>query len=247
MTIELKFEYTNPLAQLYPPAPAKKIMPDWFKNMSQYATPFENKSSVAAKELNEQQTDHYGTIKKCMPVTDYMTSGYILSNFIDISVTREWPTTEESVHILTKHSAKLDPIAFHGPQQMPIPGVDPTSFIYKFVGFWTVRTPPGYSCLFYQPHYFYEDRFTIMPAIVDTDVFEEPISFPFIWNDKSHNRQDYVLEAGLPLVAVFPFKRDAYTHTISQKTNTTSRTEILLRTVLDNMYKKFFHQKKRYD
>lgn len=248
MSIEIKFEYTNPLAQLYPPVPSRKLMPEWFKTTSQYAAPFDKNLSIAAKELNEQQTDHYGTVKKCMPVTDYMTSGYILRNFIDISITREWPTNEENVHILTKHSAKVDPIAFHSPNQMPIPGIDPTSFIYKFSGFWTVRTPPGYSCLFYQPQYFFEKRFTVLPAIVDTDVFEEPISFPFIWNDKTRNRQDYELEAGLPIVCAFPFKRDEYTHTIEQKNpNVMSKTEMLLRTVLDNMYKTFFHQKKKYD
>ena len=88
-----------------------------------------------------------------------------------------------------------------------------------------------------------------MPAIVDTDVFEEPISFPFVWNNTSYDRQDYLIEAGTPLVMAFPFKRDEFTHTIKERKSTgnPTKTEVLLRTILENMYKKFFHQKKKYD
>ena len=245
--IDIKFEYVNPLAQLYPPLPAKRMLPEWYKNISAYSHPFTK--GAAAKELNQMQTDHAGTVKKCMPVMDYITSGYILRNFIDISITREWPKGEEDCHIVTKHAAQLNPIAFHSPNQMPIPEIDELSYIYKFVGYWTVRTPPGYSTLFYQPHYFFEKRFTVMPAIVDTDVFEEPVSFPFVWNDKGHTRQDYEIEAGTPLVVALPFKRDEFQHSIAERKSSgkPTRTEILLRTVLENMYKKFFHQKKKYD
>ena len=75
----------------------------------------------------------------------------------------------------------------------------------KFHNYWTVRTPPGWSCLFVPPLNRPNGVFEIASGVVDTDEYHALIHFPFfaIGSDGLH-----VLERGTPLVQVIPFRRE---------------------------------------
>ncbi len=74
----------------------------------------------------------------------------------------------------------------------------------KFHNYWTVRTAPGWSCLFVPPLNRPHDVVTVLSGIVDTDAFPTPVNFPFVAvaADGVH-----VLPKGTPLVQVIPFRR----------------------------------------
>jgi hypothetical protein len=76
----------------------------------------------------------------------------------------------------------------------------------KFHNFWTIVTPPGWSCLFVSPLNRPNGIFEVISGIVDTDSYTAPVHFPFFATgpDGLH-----VIEKGSPMVQVIPFRRDA--------------------------------------
>jgi hypothetical protein len=90
--------------------------------------------------------------------------------------------------------------------------------IYKILNPWYIKTPKGYSCLFVSPLNNSDDRFNIIPGIVDTDTFNEEINFPFIINGDKYDNFKGVIKKGTPYVQVIPFKRDNWKMSLKPKT-----------------------------
>ena len=82
--------------------------------------------------------------------------------------------------------------------------------INKILNPWIIKTSPGYSCLFLPPLNNEDDRFSIIPGIVDTDTFESEVNFPFVCNGDKYPRLKTTIEQGTPYVQVIPFKRDSW-------------------------------------
>ncbi len=73
--------FTNVLGwDFFPPKPAIKEVPDWYKKTSEYTN---NQGKLIT---GNNSTSH--TIKKCMPVFDAITAGYILYTQVDIQISR---------------------------------------------------------------------------------------------------------------------------------------------------------------
>ena len=60
-----------------------------------------------------------------------------------------------------------------------------------------------------------DDRFSIIPGIVDTDSFDSEINFPIIINGDKYESLDTVIKKGTPYVQIIPFKRDNWKMKIS--------------------------------
>ena len=71
----IKFTHQKGI-DLYPPKPSINSIPEWYKMMSEYMN--------GKKEVDENQS--LATIKKCIPVFDAMTAGYIMFTQVDIYV-----------------------------------------------------------------------------------------------------------------------------------------------------------------
>jgi|688.fasta_scaffold202465_4 hypothetical protein len=186
-------------------------MPEWYKNAPIF---IKNKKNISDENefiknkqgISSRETNH--TIKKCMPVFDTLTSGYILKIPGDITVYQSKINANEKDY--KTHFAWTDPgaVSGHDIQQVegyPHLGVHTLGFP-KFLNPWIIKTQPGYSCLFTTPMH-RGVPFTIIPGIVDTDTFDYPVNFPFQMNEKGF---EGVLKAGTPMVQVIPFKRDEF-------------------------------------
>ena len=79
---------------------------------------------------------------------------------------------------------------------------------HKILNPWNITTPAGYSCLFVPPLNNADDRFSILPGIVDTDQFNNPINFPIVLNGDKYPSQELFIKKGTPYVQIIPFKRD---------------------------------------
>jgi len=233
--MKIEFLESTPLTKLYPPVPAKRLIPDWYKEIE--------------IEMAAVQKVGFGTnlsVKRCIPVLDYMTTGYIIRSHMDIVVKRDWnDTVGENVNFDFRMAEGVPPVVFHDSKQMPVMRNGYLKKIAKFSGMWGVKTPPGYSCLFFQPQYFNETRFTVFPGVVDTDEYTSPIGFPFMMSD-SKETETYIIEAGTPLVCVVPFKREEWTHEI-KNWDKNDKSAILMRTIWQETYRKFMHTKKSFD
>lgn len=242
--MNIDFLCASPLASAYPPVPSKKLTPEWYKDLGTFTD--NKKDFPTAKEVNTNRFCHKPTVKKCMPVMDYITSGYIIRSHIDIAISKEWSNEQGEQIWFDNNKALGGPaIQFHHPGQFPLIRNGHQKQLLKFLGAWGIKTPSGYSCLFYQPEYFLETRWKFLPGIIDTDDYTMPINFPFVLDD-SKETQNYTIPAGTPLVCVLPFKRETWSHNIKEW-NPNDFAGIKMRAILKDVYKKFMHKIKDFN
>ena len=196
------------------PIPAKNNLPEWYKKLD--------------------HTWPKRTVKGCMPFLDSMSAGYILKLpqdfYINHNFTNEkgendtifaCPMTEE-VNLLDLHFVNLNRQGneHHSPQQVkgtPHLEKNNNQGVLKFMNPWRIKTPSGYSCLFVPPLNNSDDRFSVIPGIVDTDTYNKEINFPFIINGDKYETLETTLKKGTPYVQVIPFKRESWKMVIEGK------------------------------
>jgi hypothetical protein len=172
---------------LAPPVPAKEAMPDWFKRLP------------AVDKAHLSPTNHGLTVKRCMPFIDALTTGWILPLAATVrleivdggrTVNAGWDFDRVMVSNHNSHQVAGNPREPRPPS--------------KFHNYWTIRTPPGWSCLFVPPLNRPNPVVEVVAGIVDTDRYVSLIHFPFfaIGADGMHT-----LDKGTPLVQVIPFQR----------------------------------------
>lgn len=233
---KMKIIFTNVagLDNIFPPEPALKNIPSWYKEVASYVNNGEKKPSG--------QGTTTATIKKCMPVFDVITSGYIIKSAADIYVSRKEDFDEngKSLGLISYYEwASLDAIQFHPTSQLPnYPNTNGNTAYPKFINFWSIETPKGYSCLFTQPVH-RDLPFTIFPGVVDTDRYTSPVNFPFVLNDINW---EGLIPAGTPIAQVIPFKRDNWNMEIGKEKNIKKSNDITtqLKTRFFDSYKNQF-------
>ena len=237
--MKIQFTTNNKLAELdFKPIPSKKFIPEWYKNMSLH---LEGMDKSNAKELVSSNAKTTFTIKGCTPVLDYITSGYILISHSDILITPEISEDKKSKSYWWR--SNTSEIESHGHQQCPVKINNFKNEYFKFINPWSIKTPKGYSCLFYQPEYFMETKYKLLPAIVDTDGYIEPVNFPGV----ILSNESFTIKAGDPIMAVFPFKRDDWESEIRLKTEEEMQQPNRVMSYLERGYKNLFHNRKSYD
>ena len=113
---------------------------------------------------------------------------------------------------------------------------------------WIIKTPPGYSCLFVPPLNNTDDRFFIIPGIVDTDTFPNEINFPIVINGDKYPTLDTLFKKGTPYVQIIPFKRDKWKMKITGKNTEEMRKEKTFYGLsLLHIYKNKFWNKKSWN
>jgi hypothetical protein len=151
MAKEIKVTFTDfsgAIPKEYHPVPAKKVIPDWYKDMNSYLRGKKEIFTDAAEGVTSS------TIKKCMPVFDALTAGYIIPLPCDIYVYQEngapaykWPDqTYIGKHPISQVGSHPSSTGFPTP---------------KFINTWIVKTPPGYSCMFIPPKH-HDNMFRIL-------------------------------------------------------------------------------------
>lgn len=236
----VRFSTSNAVAfEHFKPAPVKTVMPDWFAKLAmKHAGAHTSAKDFIEKGLDVKNLRSQGlTAKACMPMRDYMTSGYVIKTHADISFTVEEDAegNENFWYVTTDSQA----VQTHRNFQLPSTGDGVTRDYIKFINPWMVTTPPGYSCLFYPPEYLFEDRFQLFPAIVDTDKYDQAINFP----GKLLKRGSFIVNAGTPIMCVFPFKRDDFTSEVVFGEEKAS----IMTHIISGAYKKLFRVKRSYE
>lgn len=210
------------------PQPASQFVPDWYKKMSSYT----NGKKVPIDSGSN------GTVKKCMPVFDAITAGYIITSSADLYV-------EQIDGEPYYRWAAMDLIAFHSTFQTPgHPFKKSDDDTPKFINNWAIKTPKGYSCLFVNPMH-RDLPFTILPGIVDTDSYLRNVNFPFVLNDLTW---EGLIPAGTPIAQVIPFKRESWKMEFgTKKTNQETLGQMdKMSLVFWDRYKRFWWQRKEY-
>lgn len=210
------------------PKPASKMLPEWYKNTNSY---------IDSKKEPVRDVGSTATIKRCMPVFDALTAGYIIESPADVyvSLRDEGQCFEWSDFGL---------ISYHPIEQAPKHPIKNKFNYPKWANPWGISTPKGYSTLFVQPFH-RESIFTILPGIVDTDKYNPPVNFPFIINDPTF---EGLIPKGTPIAQVIPFKRESWSMQLGTQKDLEHQAKIArkLSSKFFDKYKSMFWSRKEY-
>jgi hypothetical protein len=230
MSNEIIFTDTIGVQEEYRPKPASMYIPEWYKRMESYIG---GKKQVLP---NAQLTQ---TIKKCMPVFDSITAGYIIPTFTDVYV-----RIEDGAPYFSWSSG--DAVQFHSLEQLKEHPNQNGFNAPKWRNPWSIKLPKGYSALFISPLHNPNGFFEVLPGIVDCDTYNPPVNFPFLMND---TKFEGLIPAGTPMVQVIPFKRESWNMRLGSAPEFEEQNRQTLKrsTKFFDAYKNMFRSKKEYN
>jgi hypothetical protein len=226
--MNITFTNISGFDNLEQPQPASKFIPDWYKDMESY---------IGGEKKPGGEGTTLATVKRCMPVFDAITAGYIITLPADVYVSIkdgqqyfEW--------------SALGLVQFHPIVQAPTHPAKNKHAYPKWTNHWAIKTPKGYSTMFVEPMH-RESVFAILPGVVDTDEYYAPVNFPFTVKDPEF---EGLIPKETPIAQVIPFKRESWTmqfggeKEIKEQANLTNK----LNTTFFDRYKNMFRQNKEY-
>ena len=181
---------------LPPPIPAAQGLPDWLKAM-----PGQAAGVIAVGEDD--------TIKRCPPVIDAMTHGFLIPLICDVTVEDGEFIWDADLPASRSVDFARSPIGLHDPGQVVgSPLFDADRLLIKFHNLWTIQAPEGYALLFTHPVNRFDLPFTTLTGLVDSDRYHDAwINFPAHWHDMDFRG---VLPRGTPVAQCFPVKRETW-------------------------------------
>lgn len=169
------------------PVPARSELPGWFRSLR----------GVDPDQLSA--TNDGITVKRCLPFLDAMSTGWI----VPLAATVRLKVSDDGKRVDAGWEFDRELVSNHSAFQVAGNPYEPRPPM-KFHNYWTIRTVPGWSCLFVPALNRPNGVFEVMSGVVDTDTFATPVNFPFVTTagDGVH-----VLAKGTPIGQVIPFRR----------------------------------------
>lgn len=171
------------------PKPARSHIPDWFKKLKNFQHEDKDDSEVWPNR----------TIKRCPPFLDAMVSGYLMVTPAEIEIVVnedgsgvDWRTDFFRGVIEPHENSQIK--GHHGLPSPPL----------KFMNYWHLKTPPGWSTLFVPPLNRENNIIECMSGIVETDKYFEYVNFPSFIKQRGTT---ILLPRGYPIAQAIPFKR----------------------------------------
>lgn len=174
-------------------SPAKKFVPEWYKNIKTY-----NEKNIEFEKDNSNKKN----IKNCVPFFDSLVNGYIATLYTDIHVS-DTPDGYKYIR-WSKHE---EPIEVRNPSQNPMPipsGCAPDQFSWRFPYYF--KSEKGYSLLFTHPLNRFDLPFITLSGIVDSEFAAQPGNLPFFI------KKDFtgIIKQGTPIVQIIPIKNESW-------------------------------------
>ena len=246
MTQKIKFSNNSGYKDLLKPVPAYTMVPEWYKKTESY---------IGGEKKPTESGDTLATIKRCMPVFDAISAGYLILLPADVwvSIKELVPHDSETMKPIESEPTKkaqqfqwsnLGLVSFHPVEQAEFHPAKNEYPYPKWINHWGIKTPKGYSTQIIQPMH-RESVFTIMPGVVDTDKYFSPVNFPMVINDPTF---EGLIPKGTPIAQVIPFKRENWSMEIGTDLDIADQSNLVieLQTKFFDRYKNMFRTNKEY-
>jgi hypothetical protein len=222
----------NPDGVLPKPKPAIDYIPEWYKKGKSY-------TNAENKKIPTLEGKPVGTVKRCMPVFDMMTDGYIMETPYDIYVRQ----TETGPYF---QWGSNDAIAFQIMEQFANhPYSRNINYAVRIVIPWSIKTPKGWSIMVMEPQHHELGPIECASGIIDTDDFSIPFNMFLKLRDPEF---EGMIPAGTPFLQIIPFKRETWVSELGgdkQRLKFNSDMHKFNRVLFDK-YKKFWWVRKEY-
>ena len=165
------------------PRPAKYFIPEWFKNIP-------------------SKVEDLASVKYCPSFPDYFSQGYILPMWTDVKLKADknnwnWETPTSKV-IWDAHPN----IQFLNYVDASFNGVK-GQHVFKSECPWRIITPPGWSVLQLPLFYNFNQEWSVLPGVIDTDI-HSIINQQVLYHGDG---KEVEIKMGDPFVLYIPFKR----------------------------------------
>lgn len=220
------------------PLPASKHIPEWYRKQP---GSMDDDAHVMSGVLGS-------TVKRCMPIFDAITAGYIFVAPCDIYIDATDPEKlQKSIPAAMKLS-QGDIFATHAPDQYSHFPIDFSIYhkeLLRINVYWSAQTSDGTSSIIMQPIHQEVSPLMAIAGIIDTDKMITDGHFSFLV------KKDFkgIIKQGTPLAQVIPFVRDSWeSEVVDYETsmNTIRHQRFILRRVFNNGYKNLMRSKKDY-
>lgn len=249
----IKFISDRPVLKEFWPTPIGANMPEWWKSMPAYGG--YRGTQPDEKSINNEG-EYNSTIKRCVPILDTLSLGYVIRTDQDIYVKIE-PQKDQDGNISGSTfrtvwrggitpGKQLEGHPFGQAKEHPLAKQFQNRDVFKYISPWHIITPPGYSVLFMPPLNNPNGYFQALPGVVDTDTYTNIVNFPFVIEK---DEWEGIIPAGTPVVQVFPFKRESWTlntEVTQEDEQNISRQQRIFNTYIASVYRRFFWQKKEF-
>jgi hypothetical protein len=220
----------NPEGTLPKPKPATEYVPQWYKDANAY---------IGGKKKPSMDGSSVSTIKRCMPLWDMMTAGYIIETPYDIYIRQ----TPEGPYF---QWGEMRAIAFQAMEQFQNhPYSRDINYAVRIVHPWSIQTPKGWSVMIMEPQHHELGPIEVSSGIVDTDKYINPFNMFLKLRDPNF---EGLIPAGTPFAQVIPFKRDNWKSALGgeEQRNKTKMIERILGIQFFDKYKNHWWQRKEY-
>jgi hypothetical protein len=211
------------------PTPAKRLIPDWYKNAESYFT------DSSGKQQNG--------LKKCMPYTDAMVSGYMLRLPANVFIDR---TEAGDLSVAWEKSDVFPSLIAERPKELGAtmprpPGFAPNHLVFS--GTWAWKTPKGWSTLVTHPLNRADLPFYTASAIMDSDAYSSGGNIPFFI------KEDFVgvIPEGTPIAQIIPIKRASWKVLFDPGMEDLIERQAVMVRSDETPYKKIAWYRKKYD
>jgi hypothetical protein len=178
------------------PKPASKFIPDWWRSTPALPTQAFVDGTVV------------GNVKICPSFPDYFSKGFIIPMWTDSILFVD--TDEEGRDIWRwRTSSGLFSWQSHDKYQylQDVPHTyfgKESYFVFKTRVPWFVFTPEGYSLYQLPPFFHFNEDFSVIPGVRDTDIYHE-MNVQLVIHSK---KKEIFIPRGTPLAHFIPFKRE---------------------------------------
>ena len=202
MEIDISFVSTIPGLESIEecrPVAAKKFIPSWIKSMPHNDPIFETP-----------------TVKKCPGIIDYFSQGYIIPMWADVRLSYDKETNVWNA--FSGLNGTTPKWSSHGNHQFlehaPAQFLNrKATFVFKAISPWKIITKPGWSVYQMPLFYHFDNRFSVLPGVIDTDIHHEINQQVLYFGDN----EDIIIKRGTPFVQYIPFKRESIEYDVRQE------------------------------
>lgn len=214
------------------PFPASQSIPEWWKQASPY---IKSKENPDGKKIIVNNFQSNASFKKCTPMLDMLSSGYIVPLWSDVQIKKV-----EGIPQITWRVQK-NVFELQNPEDVEVP-VGYSKVQFKFLNRWIPKLPRGYSAMVIPCPGYQNNIFKPMSAVIDYDKTTHPLHPPmFLRNDF-----EGIVEKGTPMFQIVPFKRNNWESTFSFLNDQDYNINIdrdVKSTIVNNYIKNFWEKK----
>jgi hypothetical protein len=170
------------------------------------------------KEVPRKVKEGPLTVKTCPSFVDYFSQGFILPAWEDAILKYDsdadyWNVATQMGNTDTHRWSIHGTDQFLGHVDVSVNNLKPT-MVFKADSPWRIFTKPGWSVLQVPLFYHFDNNFTALPGIIDTDIVHEAnVQLLYFGNG-----EDIKIKRGQPLVQYIPFKREKHSFDVRDAT-----------------------------